>query len=89
MVLTKKSNKLIGKYLKEKRQDAGVSQKKVSVELGYTTPQFISNWERGLILPPLSTVGKLIKIYGMTKKEVSELFMGEYKKILSNELRKE
>ena len=55
-------NKL-GTILKEKREAAGLSQLDVSKSLGYTTPQFISNWERGISTPPVKTIKKIEKIY--------------------------
>lgn len=49
-----------GDFLREKRMKAGLSQKEVALGLGYTTPQFISNWERGLSNPPISSIRKLV-----------------------------
>ena len=46
----------IAVYLKERRVEAGLTQKAVAEHFGYTTGQFVSNWERGLVMPPLSTV---------------------------------
>ena len=40
--------KEFGAYLKSKRTKAQLSQTEVSEALGYTSPQFISNFERGL-----------------------------------------
>lgn len=38
----------LAELLKEKRLAAHISQKTVAEKLGYTTAQFISNWERGV-----------------------------------------
>lgn len=54
----------MSKVLKTLRQNAGVSQTDVMRALGYDTPQFISNWERGISLPPISKIKKLAKLYG-------------------------
>ena len=35
------------KRLKKMRLKAGLSQRDVSTALGYTSPQYVSNWERG------------------------------------------
>jgi transcriptional regulator with XRE-family HTH domain len=50
-------------FLKNKRIVSGFSQKDVATQLGYSTSQFISNWERGISQPPLSTLRKLALVY--------------------------
>lgn len=57
----------LGKQLANWREKAGLSQKEVSERLGYTTPQFVSNWERGVSVPPVIAVKKLSMIYGIEK----------------------
>ncbi|XGC82063.1 helix-turn-helix domain-containing protein [Bdellovibrio bacteriovorus] len=61
----------MGEFLKSKRMAAGLSQKEVSKQMGYSTPQFISNWERGLSHPPVSSLKKLSVLY---KIDAQELF---------------
>ncbi len=46
-------------YMKQLREQAGLSQVQLSEALGYTTPQFISNWERGVSHPPVSQIKKI------------------------------
>ncbi len=61
-------DKKVGQFvvlLKEKRVAAGFSQRDVSDKLGYSTPQFISNWERGVSLPPLGKLKRLEDLYGV------------------------
>jgi transcriptional regulator with XRE-family HTH domain len=60
----------LGKYLKEKREGAGFSQKEVADKLGYTTPQFVSNWERGVSQPPLKTLKKIGEMYKVSSDEL-------------------
>ena len=43
----------LGPFLKKARSKMGLSQRDVADKLGYTSPQFISNVERGLCSPPL------------------------------------
>ena len=52
-----------GLYLKAKRGAAGLTQRDVAAHLDYTSPQFVSNWERGLIIPPKETTHELRKLY--------------------------
>lgn len=50
-------------YFKILREEAGLSQSTVAKKLGYSTPQFISNWERHLSLPPINAIKKMSKMY--------------------------
>lgn len=64
-------------YLRKKRELAGLSQKQVAESLGYTTPQFISNWERGLSTPPIKALKKLADMYSIPKEEIFDLLLQE------------
>lgn len=88
MVMTKKSYVNIGKFLKASREKAGLSQREVAEHLGYTTAQFVSNWERGLITPPVATMSVLLGLYKMSKKELTDLLIAEYKYSLGESLGK-
>lgn len=57
-------------FLKSKRNTAGISQGAVAKKLGYSSPQFVSNWERGLAEPPLKTLRKLAEIYNVSADEM-------------------
>lgn len=52
MILSQKSRQHIGNFLATKRQDAGLSQRDISQALRYSSPQAISNIERGIAPPP-------------------------------------
>lgn len=66
---------ILSNYLKKMRRDAGLSQAEVSEALGYTSPQFVSNWERGLASPPSGAMSGLIKLYSIRPSEVIELYL--------------
>lgn len=53
----------MGMELKKLRIRAGLKQKDVAKELGYSSPQFISNWERGISSPPVKTIKRLASLY--------------------------
>ena len=78
--------KNLGTFLKRKRQDAKLTQKDIAQEMGYTTPQFISNWERGLIAPPLPTIKKIITLYKCDADEVYDFIAHAQLRILRAEL---
>ncbi len=63
------------RYIKQKRMDADLSQKDVAEKLGYSSPQFISNWERGLSTPPIKTVKKIAELYDVSIEEFSNLLL--------------
>ena len=69
-------------YLKKARQKSGLSQGDVAKELGYSSPQFISNWERGLSSPPLDTLSDLVRIYSIPGKELVDVMLNETKQSL-------
>ncbi len=74
-------------YLKEKRIERGLSQLDVAKVLGYSSPQFVSNWERGLVSPPLETIAVLIELYKVPPSEVIEHILKETKAYLEANLR--
>src|SRR5438132_1707241 len=61
--------RIVSKFLKEKRVMAGLTQWDVASALKYTTAQFVSNWERGVSLPPLETLPKLAELFGVPGRE--------------------
>ncbi|HWU41931.1 MAG TPA: helix-turn-helix transcriptional regulator [Bdellovibrio sp.] len=65
-----KTESNLATFLKQKREQAGLSQKQVSEKLGYSTPQFVSNWERGLSAPPIKIVKKLAEMYRISGEEL-------------------
>ncbi len=73
-------------YLREKRLDSGLSQLDVARELGYASPQFVSNWERGLVSPPLETIGILIDLYKIPADEVVDRILDETREYLESHL---
>jgi len=62
-------------FLRQKRIDAKLSQKEVAESLGYSTPQFVSNWERGLSSPPLKALKILSACYHVRLEELYALIV--------------
>ena len=75
-----------GEYLKEKRLKADYSQREVSEKLGYSSPQFISNIERGLCAPPMPSLKILISLYKIPVKEVTKIILDHQQKLLTSQL---
>lgn len=56
--------------LKEARQKKALSQRDISERLGYNTPQFVSNWERGLSAPPIESLNQISEILELDVSQV-------------------
>ncbi len=84
--MNKKLNENLGVTFKNHRVEAGLSQGQVSKALGYTSPQFVSNFERGLCSLPLNKIKKLIDLYELKGEEVVELMLSLHETYLREEL---
>lgn len=70
-----------GEYLKQKRIDAKLTQADVSNYLGYTSPQMVSKWERGICGPRFTDLIKLTLIFKLDECELMERMLQEQEKI--------
>lgn len=66
--------KSVGTFLRTKREAAGLTQSDVSGELGYGTAQFVSNWERGVSMPPMAALPRIAKLYKIQAKAMIKVF---------------
>ncbi len=73
-------------FLKEKRIAAGLTQSEVAKKLGYSSPQFVSNWERGLANPPVFVLRDLTKMYKVPVEQMCDLIVEDFKQELQREL---
>ena len=68
-------DKNAGDFLREARKKAKLMQGDVAEELGYTSAQFISNWERGISFPPTDKLPYLAKLLRIShRKLVDKIF---------------
>jgi transcriptional regulator with XRE-family HTH domain len=74
--MQQEGNKL-AQFLKEKRTQSGLSQKDVATKLGYSTSQFISNWERGVSQPPINTLRTLATMYKIGAEQMFNVLLEE------------
>ena len=63
----------LAQLLSNARNAAGLTQKEVADKFGWSTPQFVGNWERGKSCPPSKHIKKLAKIYNIEEKTLEEL----------------
>lgn len=82
-----KSRGKLSEYLKTKRIATGLTQSEVATRLGYTSPQFISNWERGVASPPAFIIKELAKIYQISADDLFGRLMSEVEASLVREFR--
>ncbi len=71
--------KMMGDFLREKREKIGLTQAQVATKLGYGSPQFISNIERGVSRVPVKSLKAFIGIYSLQKEEVIGILLDEKK----------
>jgi transcriptional regulator with XRE-family HTH domain len=86
MVTSPSLHKALGEYLKDKRSETGLTQSDVAKKLGYSTPQFISNFERGLCAPPLKNLKLLVKLYKLDANELIDVILNEEEESLRKTL---
>jgi transcriptional regulator with XRE-family HTH domain len=77
---------VLGEFLQTKRTKSGLSQGDVASKLGYSSPQFISNFERGLCAPPLNKLKQLVQLYDLNGEEVVRLMLKEQERHLRKTL---
>ena len=70
-----KDVKSLSKFLRECREKVGLTQMEVADELGYSSAQFVSNWERGLSSPPMKTLNKLSQMYKVGTEELFQAIL--------------
>ena len=68
--------KRFGVYLCQAREQKGLTQAKVAKMAGHNSPQFISNIERGTVLPPLPLLRVLSACYGVKPQSLFNRFQG-------------
>lgn len=81
------SSEILGEFLKRKREKAGLTQKQVAVDLGYSTPQFISSWERGEREPPMNVIWRLASIYKISAEKIFDVMLDYRQQMIEQELR--
>lgn len=78
--------KRMGIYLREMREKKGLTQAQVATKLGYGSPQFISNIERGVSRVPLKSLKSFIDLYELPTNDVIDFLLDEKRKQLQKVL---
>lgn len=69
---------MTGELLKKFREMRGLTQKQVSDKLGYSSPQFVSNWERGVSMPPMNSLKKVARILKLEKETLGDHVLADF-----------
>lgn len=88
MKIILEAKRRVGNFIKSKRLLAGLSQAEIANALGYSTPQFISNWERGISLPPIGSLRKIAELLKVPAEELFELVLEVEVFIATEELKR-
>jgi transcriptional regulator with XRE-family HTH domain len=72
----------VGEYLQQARKRAGYSQRQVADTLGYSSAQFISNFERGIAVPPLKKLKVLVKMYKLPVPELMDKILDAERRLM-------
>lgn len=62
--------RLVGRTIRRARVKRGLTQFDVAESLRYTSAQFVSNWERGVSLPPEESLRDLAQILAVSPKSI-------------------
>lgn len=82
-------NNILGAYLKRKRIEAELAQIDVAHKLGYTTAQYISNFERGVCQPSMKILSRLAELYKLDMGEFFDVVLEQQKLEISRVLFKQ
>lgn len=67
----------LGKLLKTKRAEAGLTQIQLALKLRNVHTQFISNWERGLCAPPEHCFDKVIDVLKINRDAMVKAMLAD------------
>ena len=65
----------LGQILRDGRVKSDMTQRELAKKLGYTSPQYVSNWERGRVTPPLYTLSKVAQLTHVPKDKIKKLLL--------------
>lgn len=69
----------IGRIFKKKREKLGLTQKDVATHLGWNTAQQVSNYERGICLPPSDAIKGIADLLKIDSKSIWDCLESDLK----------
>lgn len=76
----------IGELIRKHRKAKGYTQLELGQKLGYTSPQFVSLFERGFSKVPVEVLGQLVVILGLPEQQILTLLIDEHSESLKKEV---
>lgn len=73
-----------GEVIKSYRAKKGFTQTELAKELGYSSAQFVSNWERGISDVPPKQIKPLSKLLGFRPERLYRALERDYSKRIRN-----
>lgn len=64
----------IGAKIIQWRREAGLTQADLAERFGFSSSQFISNWERGVATPPVAYIAQFPDVFGVSKASVARTY---------------
>lgn len=77
----------LGKFLRQKRIQCGLSQVELAKALNINVSQFVSNWERGVCAPPGNSLQALIKILKIKKEDLVVVMLDDCRTMIESKIR--
>lgn len=74
-------------YLKIARENMKLTQKQVASQLGFTSGQFVNNWEGGKSKPPINLLKKISKLYHIDATDIFNYILNDEMNQLQTKLR--
>ena len=79
--------KKLGLILRDARINVGLSQREVSIRVGYSSSQFISNIERGVSVASLKLLAQLVRLYKIRPEVIANVILDSQKQLLRKNFR--
>ena len=76
----------LSSFLRDARIETNFTQLEAAKSLGHATPQYISNFERGLCEPSLDIAVTLCELYGIPRDNLYKLMLSLYEDNLKDKL---
>ncbi len=65
----------LARFLRRKREGRGLSQNNIAEALGFSSSQFVSNWERAISSPPMNSLPLLSRLLRIKEYEIAGILM--------------
>jgi transcriptional regulator with XRE-family HTH domain len=69
----------VGTFIKTTRTEMGLTQKSLATKLGWKSPQFISNIERGEAILPVCQLKKMSRVLSTKTSSLVNMHISDYR----------